>query len=228
MTDTHVAIEPIPASAFRDAAGTADWRVVGDGACAFYRTTSFETAARLVAAIARLAGVQDHQPDVDVRPDGVTVRLLTTSDDYYGMSRRDVELAAGISGVARDLGLAADTTALQAVGPIVIDALDIPAVMPFWRALLGYEYRADSADRDLVDPRRRGPGVWFQQMDAPREQRNRMHVAVWVPVEQAEERVAAAIAAGGRVVSDADAPAGWFLADPEGNEADVATIESRD
>jgi 4a-hydroxytetrahydrobiopterin dehydratase len=144
-----------------------------------------------------------------------------------GMSQRDVELGRRISAVARDLGLKADTGALQSVGPVVIDALDIKAVMPFWRALLGYEYRADSPDEDLVDPRDRSLGLWFQQMDASREQRNRMHMAVWVPEEQAEARVAAALAAGGRLVSDEHAPSWWFLADPEGNEADVATIANR-
>jgi hypothetical protein len=33
----------------------------------------------------------------------------------------------------------------------------------------------------------------------------------------------AAIAAGGRLVTDVHAPSWWTLADPEGNEADVAT-----
>ncbi|MFL5680861.1 MAG: VOC family protein [Chloroflexota bacterium] len=228
MTDTDTVIDRITPTAFGEADGTADWRVVGDGACAFFRTPSLAAAAQLVDAIAALAGVEDHRPDIDVRRHGVTVRLLTTSDDYYGMSGRDVELARDISLIAERLGLSADPTAVQSVGPIVIDALDIPRVMPFWRALLGYEYRADSPGEDLVDPRDRGPGLWFQQMDAPREQRNRIHVAVWVPFEEAEARVAAAIEAGGRLVTDEHAPAWWFLADPEGNEADVATIRTRD
>ena len=65
-------------------------------------------------------------------------------------------------------------------------------------------------------------------MDAPRPQRNRIHVDVWVPHDQAEARVAAALAAGGRLVSDTHAPAWWALADTEGNEADVATWQGRD
>ena len=60
-------------------------------------------------------------------------------------------------------------------------------------------------------------------MDAPRPQRNRIHLDVWVPPEQTEARVAAAIAAGGHLVSDAAAPAWWILADVEGNEACVCT-----
>jgi 4a-hydroxytetrahydrobiopterin dehydratase len=97
--------------------------------------------------------------------------------------------------------------------------------MPFWQAVLGYR---KVGDEDLVDPQGRGPSFWFQQMDAPRPQRNRIHVDVAVPHDQAEARVAAAIAAGGHLVSDNHAPAWWTLADAEGNEADVATWMGRD
>jgi 4a-hydroxytetrahydrobiopterin dehydratase len=55
-----------------------------------------------------------------------------------------------------------------------------------------------------------------------------MHLAVWVPYEQAAARMAAAIAAGGTVIFDKYAPAWWTLADPEGNEADISTSMSRD
>jgi 4a-hydroxytetrahydrobiopterin dehydratase len=99
--------------------------------------------------------------------------------------------------------------------------------MAFWRAVLGYQERGDSPEEDLIDPRGRGPSFWFQQMDAPRPQRNRIHIDVWVPPDQGEARVAAAIAAGGRLVTDEHAPSWWVLADPEGNEACVATTRSR-
>jgi 4a-hydroxytetrahydrobiopterin dehydratase len=49
-----------------------------------------------------------------------------------------------------------------------------------------------------------------------------------VPPDQAEARVAAAIAAGGHLVSDEHAPEWWTLADAEGNEVDVATTRGRD
>ncbi|WP_245171080.1 VOC family protein [Streptomyces decoyicus] len=49
----------------------------------------------------------------------------------------------------------------------------------------------------------------------------RVHVDVRVPYDQAEARTAAALAAGGRLVNDADAPSHWVLADAEGNEACV-------
>jgi 4a-hydroxytetrahydrobiopterin dehydratase len=89
---------------FQEAPGAADWRVLGDGACTYFRTGSFAAGARLAHAISQLPGVEDHHPDVDLRRDGVTVRLVTVSEDYYGMTRRDIELARRISATARELG----------------------------------------------------------------------------------------------------------------------------
>ena len=68
---------------------------------------------------------------------------------------------------------------------------------------------------------------WFQQMDEPRPQRNRIHVDVTVPPDEADARVEAALAAGGTLVSDEHARAFWVLADPEGNEACLCTWEDR-
>jgi 4a-hydroxytetrahydrobiopterin dehydratase len=210
---------------FHEAEGVEDWRVLGEGACTYFRTGSFQAGERLVHAISELAGLNDHHPDLDVRYGGVTVRLITITDDYYGLSERDLELARQISAVARDLGFPADPSAVQTV-QITIDALVHPEVIPFWRAVLGYRDR-DPEGEDLIDPRGRGAPFWFQKMDAPRPQRNRIHIDVWVPHDQAEARVAAAIAAGGHVVSDEHAPTWWVLADAEGNEADVCTWQEQ-
>jgi len=108
---------------------------------------------------------------------------------------------------------------------VAIDAMDIAAVRPFWRALLGY---VDDGDDALADPDRVGPAFWFQQMDAPRPQRNRIHLDVTVPHDVAAARVAAAVEAGGHVVSDERARAFWVLADPEGNEACICTWQDRE
>jgi 4a-hydroxytetrahydrobiopterin dehydratase len=213
---------------FHESEGVEDWRVLGDGACAYFRTGSFAAGARLVQAISELPGVDDHHPDVDVRHDGVTVRLITITDDYAGMTRRDVELARQISAVARELGASAHPSAVQSL--LVIPGATVRAeVMPFWRAVLGYEPRPDSPDEDLVDPRSRGAPFWFEQMKEPRpDGGGAIHVAIWVPYEQAEARIAAALAAGGRMVRDEFAPSWWTLADAAGNEADIATTMGRD
>ena len=213
---------------FHEADGVEDWRIIGDGACAFFPTTSFAAGARLVQAISELPGVEDHRPDVDLRHDGVTVRVITISDNWYGPSRRDVDLARQVSVVARELGLYADPSAIQSL-LIVPGATAIADVMPFWRAVLGYEPRRDSPNEDLVDPHGRGPAFWFEQMQQPRSDGGgAIHVAIWLPYEQAEARIAAALAAGGRMVRDDFAPAWWTLADAAGNEADISTARGRE
>lgn len=213
---------------FQASDGVDDWRVLGEGASAFFPTGSFAESARFVAAIGAIDGVEDHPPDVDLRHDGVTVSLITGSDDYRGMSQRDVDIARRISVVARDLGLAADPTAVQSM-LIVPGAPDITPIVPFWRAVLGYEPRPDSPDEDLVDAHARGVSFWFETMEQPRPGgTGAVHIAVWVPIEQAEDRVKAALAAGGHIVRDDFAPMWWTLADAAGNEADISTTIGRD
>jgi len=224
---THTA-ERITPRDFQAAEGVEDWRVIGEGACIYFRTGSFAASAELVQAISELTGVSDHPPAVDVREDGVTIRLITIAVDYMGMTEADVQVARQISAVARDLGLSADPSAVQSL-LVIPGAPDITEVMPFWRAVLGYEPRADSPDEDLVDPLDRGPAFWFESMEKPRpDGGGAIHVAIWVPNEQAEARIAAALAAGGRMVRDEFAPSWWTLADAAGNEADVATTMGRD
>jgi 4a-hydroxytetrahydrobiopterin dehydratase len=217
--------ERITPQQFHEAVGVEDWRVLTNVACAHFRTGSFAAGVELVDVIGQLAAAADHHPDVDLRYEGVTVRLTTTTPDhFFWLSGRDVELARQISAAARELGVPADAIAVQGV-QVTIDALVHPYVMPFWRAVLGYR---QVGDEDLIDPHSDGPPIWFQQMDAPRPQRNRIHIDVWVPHDQAEARIAAAIAAGGHLVSDEHAPALGTLADAEGYEADVATWRGRD
>ena len=219
--------DPITPNQFHEAEGVEDWRLTSEGATTFFRTRSFAESARFVQAISALPGVEDHRPGVDIRGDGVTVHMITYTGDYFGLSRDDAELARQISEAARKLGLAGDPSAVQSL-LLIPGATDIAKVMPFWRAALGYEPRGDSPDTDLVDPHDRGPAFWFEQMNEPRgDGGGAIHVAIWVPYEQAEARVAAALAAGGHLVRDEFAPAWWTLADAAGNEADIATTKGR-
>ncbi|NYI57424.1 VOC family protein [Cellulomonas soli] len=208
---------------FHEADGVDDWRVIGEGACTVFRTGTLAVGAQLAEAISALPALDAHHPDLDLRHDGVTVRLITVGPDGPGLSTRDLALAREISAVARTLEIPADPSGVQTV-QVAVDALDIPAVLPFWRAVLGYDVRGGT---DLLDPRGRGAPFWFQQMDAPRPQRNRIHIDVYVPHDQAQARIAAALAAGGRLVTEEWAPEWWTLSDPEGNEVDIATTHTR-
>jgi 4a-hydroxytetrahydrobiopterin dehydratase len=208
----------ITAKQFEESGGVEDWRGIWGGgrACAYFRTGTFGAGAALVRAISELESVAKHHVDVDLRPEGVIVRLF--SDYPGGLSNQDIEIAREISAAARSLGLPADPSAVQQV-QVAIDAMEIPRVRPFWQAVLGYD---EAGDEDVLDRHRASPPFWFQQMDAERPERNRIHIDVYIPRDQAEARIAAALAAGGHVVSDAHAPQWWTLADPEGNEVDLA------
>jgi len=203
--------------AFHDAEGVEDWRVLFSGAHAYFRVRSFAEATKFVAAIAEAAEAVSHFPDVDVRPEGVTVR--TSSGEYGALSESDVELARAISARARTLQLESDPSQVQVVGIAV--AQDAGSdVGPFWAAALGY--RSLGPNEDVVDRHRRNPHVSFQQLKPPRPGRGRTHIDVSVPADQAEARVAAALEAGGRLADDSHAPHWWTLASPENHGVDIA------
>ena len=90
-------------------------------------------------------------------------------------------------------------------------ALDTPTyddVKPFWAAVLGYETSKAHAE-ELNDPNGTRPTLWFQKADSAKgEVQQRFHLDVRVPPEVAEERVRAALEAGGTLVSDERAPDG--------------------
>jgi 4a-hydroxytetrahydrobiopterin dehydratase len=208
--------------------GLTDWRVIRRSIEASYRCGSFAAAGFFAAAVADLCDEQEHHASLDLRyPDVVHIRSTTHYLD--ALTDRDVTLATAISGLARDRDVTSTPRANNMV-EIAIDALDISAVRPFWQAVLDYVEGAPEDDGtvlDLYDPRDVGPPIWFQQMDEPRPQRNRIHLDVVVPHDVAEKRLAATLQAGGRLISDAAARAFWVLADPEGNEACICTWQDR-
>lgn len=208
-----------------DSVAEIGWRLILGTVQAHVLTDSLAAGAGFAARVAALPGADGHVL-LDVRDDRVVVTVRSAADDW--VLPGDIDLAREITAIAEALRLP-----IQAAGEphtpqtieIGIDALDIPAVRPFWKAVLGY---VDSGGNALVDPLSVGSAVWFQQMDAPRPQRNRIHFDVVVPAEEAQPRIDATIAAGGRLVYVDEAPAFWVLADPEGNEACVCTWQGRD
>ncbi|RAO48197.1 4a-hydroxytetrahydrobiopterin dehydratase [Micromonospora saelicesensis] len=190
-----------------------------------------EVAARVVAACGSDA---DGHLRADIRPERVVLTLQ--SSDRAALTACDIDLAHRISAAMRNVGLLTEpeigTGAPRSVQlvEIALDALDIAAVRPFWKAVLGYtdEAGADGPKDPIVDPVGQGPALWFQQMDQPRPDRNRIHLDICVPHDEAPRRIEAALTAGGRLVSASHAPAFWVLADIEGNEACVTTWQGRD
>jgi 4a-hydroxytetrahydrobiopterin dehydratase len=198
------------------------WRLLLQRPHLSVRAPDVATAFEFVARVGALTSGMGGPPDVDVRGDLVHVTLATRPGG--GVTEADVALGRAIDAVVTEMGLSSEANALTVV-EIAIDAMDIDAVRPFWEAVLGWD---DLAFNDLQDRQRLGPAVWFQQMDEPRRQRNRIHLDVTVAHDEAAGRIERALAAGGRLVSAGRAPAFWILADPEGNEACVCTWQGRD
>lgn len=215
-------VEPITPQQFHDAEGVDDWRVLYWGAHAFFRATSYAQGARFVAAIAELVAPTRHDPDVDLRREGVAVKLATRG--IRNLSSRDLDVARRISEAARDLGLEADPSALQVVQTAVASALSAD-VMPFWAAVLRY---VRPNDTHLVDPLRRNSSFFLQPAERVAPGRGRMHVDVCVPHDQVYARIEAAVAAGGRIADASEAPEWWTLADSENHGVDITTWWGRE
>lgn len=224
---------PLSRTAASAAVESIGWRYLLGAFLTSIPVGSLEQATTVAAAVVNGSGADsDGHLRIDLRPDRVE---LTLTDPRTGLaSRRDVEIAHGITDAVRDLGLntggATDIARPLQRLELAIDALDIPAIRPFWKAVMAYvdEFDHTGPTDPLVDPAGQGPAIWFQQMDAPREQRNRIHFDLTVAHDEANARIAAALAAGGHLVSDASARRFWILADAEGNEVCVCTWQDRD
>lgn len=202
--------------------GLADWEPIYHELEARFRTGDFATGLRLVERIGEAAEAMNHHPDVTLTYPAVHVRL--TSHDAGGVTQRDVDLAGRISAFAAELGVTAEPATVQRV-EIGLDTADLHEIKPFWKAALAM---SDGDEEDeLVDPAGVLPTIWFQQTEPHEPPRQRFHLDIRVPAEVAEERIAAAIAAGGRLVSDDRAPTFVVLADAQGNSVCVCTRVGR-
>lgn len=234
MTPGHE--EKLTAAAAAGAIHSDGWRLLLGGAYSSVVVGSLPGAVEVAAAAVRVCGPDAAHLRLDLRADRVDLVLCTPAGVDGRLSRLDATLAARISAAVGELGLATTPGGAGMARPvqaleIAIDALDIPAVVPFWRAVFGYvvEDRPLPGGHEVivVDPAGQGPTIWFQQLDAPRPQRNRIHFDLNVAEDEAPVRIAAALTAGGRLVSDTAAASFWILADPEGNEVCICTWQDR-
>lgn len=219
-TDEQKTIIGYPA--VRDS-GLDDWRWLLGVLHARFRTGSFVKGLELADRIGAAAEEANHHPDLDLSYPTIDVRLV--SHDVGGVTSRDVDLARRISAIAADLGVVAAPSEIIAL-EIGLDVPHSEDVRDFWAAVLGYEVVGDG--QQVEDPGGRRTALWFQHSaDAVGEVQQRFHYDVIVPIEAAQARIDAALAAGGTLVTDEHAPKFWVLADRHGNKACVCTPEGR-
>jgi 4a-hydroxytetrahydrobiopterin dehydratase len=194
-----------------EAAELADWRFINPALHTRFKTGSFAKGLELVNLIGAAAEEANHHPDLDLRYPHLNIRLF--SHDVFGVTPRDLALARRISDLAAGLGVAADPASVS-VFILALDTPDLERVKPFWRAALGYKDHPQLPDEVRNDDGSL-PMLWFQASGSE-EPRQRFHIDLCVPREVAQQRIDAAVAAGGQVVDRA--ASFTVLADPEGNK----------
>ena len=75
-----------------------DWRAEGEMITRTFHLRDFARAIDFVNAVAEMAEDTNHHPDIDIRYNKVTITLTTHSAG--GLTRNDIELAAGIDDIA--------------------------------------------------------------------------------------------------------------------------------
>ncbi len=217
--------------------GLTDWRKLAQGLHARYLVADFGTAARFVAAVGEAGDALSHHPRVSIGQGYVDLELVTPDAIYRDddgteyvvewVTQQDVDLARRITEIAADHGLAADPASVSEI-ELGLDTASSATIAPVWAALLTGS--PDSQGRgvpsdEIRDATGRVPNLWFGDDDGPQ----RFHVEVYVPLEAVEQRVAAAVAAGGTVVDDSNAPGLTVLADQDGNRGvlcvDVSAVK---
>lgn len=200
-----------------------DWRSIHLTLRSRFHTGRFTAGLAFVTRITEAAEAANHHPDVDLRYPYVDVTL--SSHDVHAKTQRDVDLAGQISHIAAEMGFASSPADMQEV-ELGLDTWDAEEIKPFWAAVLGMQ-PSPRFDDELNDPAGNLPTIWFQDSKRHEEPRQRWHLDVRVPPEQAQARIDAALAAGGVLVSDERAPQFTVLADPQGNKVCVCTHTGR-
>jgi len=206
-------------------AGLDGWAYLLGGLQTRVHTGNFATGLAVVNAIGAAAEEMNHHPDLlTLRYTDVDIRL--TSHDERGVTSRDIRLARAVSAIAADAGARLDSASVSRL-ELALDTPGAEAILPFWGAVLAMEHPSEPGFGDeLRDPADGLPAVWFQESGSE-EPRQRWHLDLWVEPAQVQPRIDAALAAGGTLVSDAEAPSFWVLADPQGNQACLCTWQDR-
>ena len=208
-----------------------DWRKLAQGLHARYVVADFAAGARLLASVGdTVEGLGDHLR-ATVGDGFLDLKLITLDAVYRDgdgnehevewVTEQDLDLARRISAVAAEHGARPDTAGITNV-ELALDTAHQEQLARFWSALLtgGQEARGrGTIGNDVRDGDGRVPYLWFQETDEHETPRQRFHLDVFVPHEHARQRIAAALDAGGVVVSEEDGFT--ILADPDGNKACV-------
>ena len=216
----------------------ADWRKLGQGLHARYLVGGFAAGARFVATVGEAGDRLGHHPRVTIGDGFVDLKLISDDAVYRDgegaehvvewVTEKDVALARRITEIAAEQAAAADPAAITTI-ELALDTAHAASIAPVWSALLTGSTAAGGRGTigdDVRDATGRAPILWFQDTDEHESPRQRFHIDIWVAPEVAEQRIAAAVAVGGVIVDDSQAPSFTVIADQDGNKACVCTALS--
>ncbi len=113
------------------------------------------------------------------------------------------------------------------IGYLVIDSTDPQKLVPFWCGLLDVQVSGDIDEGQFVilSPTASGLRITLQRVPEPKQGKNRLHLDLIV--EDLDKGVAEVEALGGRwlepgTTREVEGFAWRVMADPEGNEFDIA------
>ncbi len=211
------------------AAALTDWRKLAQGLHTRYLVDDFGAGARFVAAVGEASDAIGHHPRVSMGEHYVDLKLASAEAIYRDaagtehvvewVTQQDVDLARRITEIARDHALVGEPSAVSVV-ELGLDTGRPATIAPVWAALLTGSATAQghgSPSDEIRDATGRVPNLWFGDAEEDAASRQRFHVEVYVAPEVAEQRVAAAVAAGGTIVDDSGAPSLIVIADQDGN-----------
>ena len=222
-------------------ANLTDWRKLAQGLHARYLIEDFGTGARFVAAVGEAGDPLGHHPRVSIGNGYVDLKLITDDAIYRDgegtehavewVTQQDIDLARRITEIAADHKVDADPASVSDI-ELGLDTERSATIAPVWAALLTGSAEAQgrgSPSDEIRDATGRVPNLWFGDADEHETSRQRFHIEVYVAPEAAEQRIAAALAAGGTVVDDSNAPSLTVIADQDGNEGvlcvDVSAVK---
>ena len=205
-------------------AGLVDWRKLAQALHTRYSFPDYVVAAAFIAEVAEVAEADGHHPDLKLTYGVIDVSLCTHEDGLW-VTQKDIDMATKISEIARDKGLVPEPGSVTQL-ELALDTAHEDRVAPFWSALLTGS--PDNKIYDSVfDPTGRVPSLWFQGTEDHEVPRQRWHFDLWLAPDTVEERIAAAVAAGGAVVDGSEGPTFTVLADPDGNRVCVCCATGR-
>ncbi|MGR2753613.1 VOC family protein [Agromyces arachidis] len=218
------------------AARLADWRKLAQGLHARYLVDDFATAARFVTAVGEAGDAIGHHPRASIGRGHVDLESVSDDAIYRDdsgtehvvewVTQQDLDLARRVSEIAAAHGLVADPGAVSEI-ELGLDTTRPGTIAPVWAALLTGDAESQgrgSPSDEVRDATGRVPNLWFGDADA--DASPRFHLEIYVAPETADRRIAAALAAGGTVVDDRDAPALTVIADQEGNRGTICVDRS--